>query len=124
LGEIVFDTSDHLPTRVSSAILFYHHLFNQIHFLKALTKSMFLHVFVASPFKNIFDGLKPLRAFSIRRLFCESIENSIHVLPNKPPAPFMVIFRGAVPYQGALEHGNTAFGIDGEDGDVRVSKHT
>jgi hypothetical protein len=85
---------------------------------------MLLDVLVGSPPQNIFDGLQPLRAFSIRRLFGESVENGIHVLSDKPPAPLMVVFSGTVPNQSTLEHSNSAFGINGEDGDVRMSKHT
>lgn len=124
----MFDTSGRLPTRVSFAGLFIHHDFDPSELgsfrVIPLTNSMLLHVLVGSSSQNIFDGLQPLRAFSVRRLFGESVEDGIHVLPDKPPAPLMVIFSGAVPNQSTLKHSNSAFGINGEDGDVRMSKHT
>lgn len=122
----MFDTSGHLPMRVSIAGLFTPSLVPSGlgSFRAPLTNPMLLDVFVGSSPQNIFNGLQPLRAFSVRRLFGESVENGIHVLSNKPPALFMVIFRGAVPNESALEHSNSAFGINSEDGDVRMSKHT
>lgn len=123
----MFDTSGHLPITESQLCSLLYHTDSQqdlCPFEVPLTNSVLLHILVGSPSQNIFDGLQPLRVSCVMRLFGESIENGIHVLSNKPPAPFMVIFGGAVPNQSTLKHSNAAFGINREDGDVGMSKHT